>query len=338
MQVTEEKSYSFSARDMESELSSFAEKGITEFTLQDNATLSHKGKLLKFLRAFAEKCPSVFLTLPVPAGVLDMDVCKACSELYCTLEINLDGTEKNGVYLFDKKFYSRRAATLNNMGLVFGFNMTFAAEEGDSVKLFRDRLDFALSLYPNHIDFPQIEQIFGKDAAKKPKPTRTFSTQDISMMTEVSYACQTFYSYGRAVPWFLSVLKPLKMSAAAFFQDFSEWQKTNNCALGSSWNPARAEHEEIEKMQLTFLKFKFEEKNKLPVFAALKDIVRLNGAFARASGEGAACELDLDYNPEDILSGDSLNISAFAENVTMEKCRVKVFATEDGVDYSLLRP
>lgn len=331
------KSYTFSADKIESELSSFATKGITEFTLQDEATLCHKGKLLKFLNSFAQKCQDVFLTLPVNADVLDIDVCRACSELYCTIEIQLDGTSKNGVFLFDKKFFARRTETLNNMGLVFGFTMTFAQKEGDSVKLFRDRLDFALSRYPNHIDFPQIESLFGKDAAPPPKPSRTFSTQDILMIKETAYACQVFYTYGRAVTWFLAVLKTLKMSAAKFFQDFSEWQKMNSCSLDSSWKAAEAPHEEIEKMQLMFLKFKLDEKNKLPLFSAISDIVRLNGAFSRFYGEGKECELDLDYNPADILSGESQNIASFAENVTMEKCRVRVFGDENGADYTILR-
>ena len=330
-----EKSYTFKLEQIDSELSTFSERGITEFTLSDEKILSHKGKLIKFLQAFARICPDVFLTLPVEAQILDLDVCKICSELYCTLEIPLEGVSRNGTYLFDKKFYSRRSETLNNLGLVFGFNILFAAKPGDSVKLFRDRLDFAVSLYPNHIDFPQLELIFGK-TADAPRPTQTFSTQDIRMVTETAYACQTFYSYGRAVTWFLSALKPLKMNASKFFQDFGEWQKVNNCGLDSQWNAAFASHQEIEKMQLTFLKFKFEEKNKFSLFQALDDIVRLNGAFSRCYAESEECELELDYSPDDLLSGESLNLASFVENVTMNPCRVKIFSDRNGVDYRIV--
>lgn len=334
--MAEEKTYTFKSEQIEKELETFSQKGITEFTLQDEKILNHKGKLLKFLEAFQKKCPDVFLTLPLNPDVLDLDVCKLCSNLYCTLELPLKGISKNGTYLFDKKFYSRRAETLNNMGLVFGFDMDFAVTSGDSVKLFRDRLDFALSLYPNHIDFPQLENLFGK-TLNPPKPSQTFSTQDISMMKELAYACETFYSYGRAVPWFLLALKPLKMNASKFFQDFGEWQKVNNCGLDSRWNAAKATHEEIEKMQLTFLKFKLEEKNKIQLFQALNDIVRLNGAYSRCfASEAEKIDLDLNYNPEDLMSGETLNLASFVDNVTMEKCRVRIFSDENGVDYKII--
>ena len=89
-----DKSIKFNSSNLESSLSTFASQGITEFTLQDEAILSHKGKLLHFLEVFHEKAGDVFLTLPVSASVLDMDVCKACSELYCTLEIPLEGLSK----------------------------------------------------------------------------------------------------------------------------------------------------------------------------------------------------------------------------------------------------
>lgn len=324
----------FSSSNLESSLSSFGGRGVTEFTLQDEAILSHKGKLLHFLQIFREKAGDVFLTLPVSASVLDLDVCKACAELYCTLEIPLEGLSKGNSYLFDKKFYSRRADMLNTLGLVFGFDMNFACQPGDSVKSFRDRLDFALSLYPNHIDFPQIDPLNGGDSSiKMPRPTATFSTQDIKMTKETAFAASTFYSYGRAVTWFLAVLAPLKMTPSKFFQDFAEWQNLNNCSLRSNWKPESAKHAEIEKMQLAFLKFKYEEKNKPQLFEVVSNIVRLNGAFSRCFGEGEESRVELSYNPDELLSGAAMNIQSFFDNSFMENSTVKVFMGEDGAEW-----
>lgn len=332
-------SFKFNSANLESSLSSFKERGITEFTLQDEAILSHKGKLLHFLQLFREKAGDVFLTLPVSASVLDMDVCKACSELYCTLEIPLEGISKGVSYLFDKKFFSRRAQMLNTLGLVFGFDMNFACQTGDSVKAFRDRLDFALSLYPNHIDFPQLEadSISAGDkkssSIKMPKPSATFSTQDIKNCRETAFALSTFYTYGRAVTWFLAVLAPLKMSASKFFLDFAEWQKINNCSMESGWKSEKTGHAEIEKMQLAFLKFKYEEKNRGELFEVVSNVVRLNGALTRAFGEGEESEVELTYNPDELLSGAAMDIQAFFDNSFIENSTVKVFMGEDGADY-----
>ncbi|WP_407428318.1 hypothetical protein [Treponema sp.] len=322
----------FSSANLEASLSSFASQKITEFTLQDEEILSHKGKLLHFLQVFGEKAGNVFLTLPVRAELLDMDVCKACSNLYCTLEIPFEGLSKSGAYLFDKKFFSRRAQMLNTLGLVFGFDINFASVPADSVKAFRDRLDFALSLYPNHIDFPQLEPDL-KSSVTLPKSTATFSTQDIKMCREMAFAVSVFYTYGRAVTWFLSVLEPLKMSPSKFFQDFAEWQKINNCSLASGWNPAEAKHAEIEKMQLAFLKFKYEEKNKMQYFEVVSNVVRLNGAFSRCFGEGEESKIELSYNPDELLSGAAMDIPSFFENSFMENSTVKIFMGEDGADW-----
>lgn len=320
-----EGSFHFSSKDLEGSLSSLKSNGITEFTLQDDEILSHKGKLLSFLEKFSRECPDIFLILPVNASVLDMDVCKICSGLYCTLEIPLEGFSKENSYLFDKKFFSRRAQMLNTFGLVFGFDLDFACVPGDSVKLFRDRLDFAVSLYPNHIDFSQ---------EKKPHNSATFSSQDISACKETAFSVQVFYSGGRAVTWFLAVLKPLKMSASKFFQDFAEWQNLNNCGLKSNWNVIEAGHAEIEKMQLKFLKFKYEEKGKSELFDAVSNIVRLNGAISRCYGEGEESEVELSYNPDELLSGAAMDVQKFFDNSFMEMSHVKVFRNEQGeVDY-----
>lgn len=322
-----------SSQELESSLSTLVERGVTEFTLQDEAILSHKGRLLHFLQVFAERAPDVFLTLPIDAAVLDMDIAKAAGNLFCSLEIPLAGTAKGGAYLFDKKFYAKRAAMLNTMGLVFGFTMDFACAAGDSVKAFRDRLDFAVSLYPNHIDFPQLENNCDTPA----KPSATFSTQDIRSVKETAFACQVFYSAGRAVTWFSSILSTLKMNASTFFRDFAEWQRVNNCGFSFGWKLDTARHTEIERMQLSFLQFKLEEKNKAALFPVASDIVRLNGALSRCYGEDEESTIDLNYNPDDLLSPASLNIAAFAENAFIESCRVHIFADSDGVTYRLVQ-
>jgi hypothetical protein len=327
------KEYAFTAAELEADLTSFAEKGITELTVHDPALTGRKGPLLHFLQRVAHDAPDLFVTLPVRAELLDTDICRAAAAVFCSLEIPLTGTAKSGVYLFDKKFFSRRAALLNTLGLVFGFDLDFAAADGDAVKLFRDRLDFAVSLYPNHIDFPQIEP---ESSYQAPMPSATFSTQDIRMTKACAFACISFYSSGRAVPWFLTVLEPLGMSASRFFQDFAEWQRCNNCDSASGWNPSSAPHADIEKMQLSFLKFKYEEKRKNQLFPVVQDMIRLNGALARCAGEDEESVIELSYHPDDLLGPESVSITAFADSVCMENITVKIFSGAEGPDYRIV--
>lgn len=325
-----EESFQFDIADIDSAVESFSRKGITEFVLQDEQILSHKGRLLYFLRCVREKAPDVFVTLPVDASVLDMDVCRCCAELCCSIEILLDDRSDSGTYLFDKQFFSRRAKMLNTLGLVFGFDMDFARSAEDRLKFFRERVDFAVSLYPNHIDFPQIESGSG---AARPAPSAVFSTQDIEAARELAFACSSFYSFGRAVPWFLSVLAPLGMKPSQFFRDFAEWQNINNCGLNSKWRPDSASHSEIERMQLSFLKFKYEEKSKSQLFDVVSCIVRLHGAFSRCIGENEESIVRLSYNPDELFGGGAQDIQSFFDNAFIENSSVRVFMGVDGPDF-----
>ena len=266
----------------------------------------------------------------VSIELLHLVQCVACSlDIAMKYEVKEEGAQKP-ILLFDKKKYSKKAALLNDSGVVFGFLMDYCKENGDSLRSFRDRLDFALSLYPNHIFFPQLEKDTGV-----PKPTGTFNTIDAKAARDLAFATSVFYSYGRAVPWFLSVLKALKMNSTAFLADFAEWQRVDNCAFGS-FDPATSDHEEIEKMQLVFLRQKFEEKHKEHIFSAVEDIVRLNGAFSRVISDDEERLIETTYNPDDLLSPEAFDLSRFVESSVMQSCQVAIFAGEDGPDYKIL--
>lgn len=322
--------YKFSIETILKELPDFNRKGITELTVHDPKISGDKALLEKLLNAVKKYAPDLFVSIPVQAKILDGKIISLMSQLNCSLEIPFEGTEKNGTLLFDKKLYSSKAALLNNAGLVFGFDMAFGKQKGDTFKAFRDRLDFALSLYPNHIYFPQFAE------EKDPPSSGVYSSKDIDFSHGIAFACRTFYSAGRAVPWFNSVLKCLKISPSTFFADFEEWQQCNNCSLESDFVPESVAHEDIEKMQIVFLKQKFDEKNKSHIFSCVQDLVVLNGAFSRLVAEGKESVVSVSYNPDDLLSPYATELSSFAEDVTMESCEVKVFLNEDYPDYKIL--
>ena len=312
------------------EIPLFEQRGITEFNLHDKALSKDRKKLMEIIEAFARYAPNVFVSIKIDISAIDSKLVQVLSNIYCSLEIPLEGTVKNDVLLFDKKLYSSRAQLLNNAGIVFGFDAGYALQKGDSFKAFRDRISFAVSLYPNHIDFEQLLD------DNLPKSTGVYSSKDIDFSRGLAFACSTFYSAGRAVPWFNTVIKPLKIDAATFFCDFEEWQQCNNCSWESGFNPEEALHKDIEQMQLLFLKQKYEEKNKASYLNAVNDLVKLNGAFSRVALEGEESVVETYYNPDDILSPYAMELSLFCENVTLESCSVKVFAGLDCPDYKIL--
>ena len=271
-----------------------------------------------------ENAPQLFVSVVVNPEILDMEICRQSMKLNCSLEIPFR-VQENG--LFDKKFFARRAAMLNNSGLVFGVQLFYADSRADSLKAFKERLDFAIEQFPNHIAFPQTED---SETAETAQVMQTFSAEEIRTARNIAFACRTFYSAGRAVPWFKSVLSALRISSAAFFSDFAEWQRCNNCDYKSGFVPENASHHDIEKMQLVFLQQKFEEKKKSGMFTACSDIVCMNGALSRLVSDGTESVMETDYDPEEIFGPEAMDLEAFVNDLCMEHFTVKIFMNDAG--------
>lgn len=322
--------FNIKSSELESKLAECVRQGMNEFVLHDDQVSLDKNRLLKFLKTVEKDASDLFVTFTVDPSILDMDLCRQSQRLNCSLDIPFK--VKNG--MFDKKFFARRCTMLNNSGLVFGVQLFYADQKGDSLKAFKDRIDFTIDQYPNHIDFPQTEN---SELGETSHVTQTFSAQEIREARNISFACRTFYSAGRAVPWFKSILSALKITPSAFFSDFSEWQRCNNCDFNSGFVPENASHHEIEKMQLLFLQQKFEEKKKSHMFTAANDIVCLNGALSRLVSDGTESVLETDYNPEEIFGPEAMDLTSFVNDLCMEHCTVKVFLNEGGEpDFKIL--
>ena len=324
------KEYFVKTSQIESQIKTLKEKGITDSEIAKN-----KSKILTILRLFLKEAPGVFISLFIEADVLDKEIVSLASNLFISFEIPLKCSQKGDKLLFDKKFYANKAILLNNAGLIFGFSLTYGLNTGDSLKNYLERLDFAIQQYPNHIDFPQTEANI-EDSQLVAKVSGIFSAKDIRHARDISFACRTFYSSGRAVSWFLSVLKPLKIYPSRFFEDFAEWQLCNNCDYKSGFIPENENHLSIEKMQLLFLEEKYEEKNCHQQTTAVQDIVRINGAFSRLVGDNEECTIETSYNPEDLFSEEAFDVISFAENVCMEHCKIKLFFNKGEPDYQIL--
>ena len=344
-------------QDYESQIPQLVEKGVREFSIHDLKIAKDKKRLLGLIRLLSKHAPDVFTSILADASVIDNEVVSAASEIYCSFDIPLECKEKGGKLLFDKKFYSKKAGLLNYYGLVFGFQLRYGVGADDSLKSFMERLDFAVQQYPNHIVFPQIEgkgvvagDIIatgdhlttgdylggGSQPGQCGLVTGTFSAKDIRYARDVAFSAKTFYSVGRAVPWFLSVLRPLRIYPSRFFADFAEWQHCNNCDFKSGFVPEKESHVDIEKMQLLFIDEKYEEKHKKDLITLVNDIVSVNGAMSRLVGEDEEAVVETSYHPDELFGPEAMDLEGFVENVCMEHCSVRIYAGDEGPDYQVL--
>lgn len=327
------KKYKFNTAELEKQIPLLIQKKVTEVCINDENVSKNKKALLHLLNLFYEKAPSVFVNIFIEPELIDKEVINSAQKVFCSFDIPMNGTIKGEKFLFDKKFYSKKTNLLNQEGLVFGFYLTYADKPNDSLKLYLDRLDFAIQQYPNHLDFPQTESLENGQSAKV---TAFFSAKDIRYARDVSFACRTFYTAGRAVTWMNSVLKPLKIYPSKFFADFAEWQRCNNCDFKNGFNPENESSKSIEKMQILFLEQKYEEKGISDLLPLVRDVVKINGAMARLCGEGEESIVETSYNPDDLFSPECLELESFFENVCMEHSKVRIFNNDDNPDYIIL--
>ncbi|MDR2898079.1 MAG: radical SAM protein [Spirochaetaceae bacterium] len=325
----------FPASRIEAELDLFARAEIPQIFVLDPAFNADKERALLILALIEQKLPDTHFCFEIRSEFLDKTLSEAFTHIPCSLQIGLQSADpevlKNVGRNFNRKEFSRKIALLNEAGAVFGLDLIYGLP-GDSLATFRSSLDYAIGLYPNHLDIFRLSVLpgtvlaadaprFGIDAEQSPpyhvKRTPKFSAADLTEAEKLAAACALFYSAGRAVPWFLSVLHLLKMQPSRFLSDFAAWNRSRGTLP----------HKEIQKLQLQFLKEKFREKKLSHLWTVTEEIILLHGAFSRAAGEGQEEILDLSWHPEDLFMAQ--DIAAFASEAYMEKTRVRIVAGPD---------
>jgi hypothetical protein len=181
---------------------------------------------------------------------------------------------------------------------------------------------------------------FGLKYQKSPpyhiESTPKFTTEDIGRAATIGRSCDIFYTQGRAVTWFLSALRPLKLKPAQFFQDFAQFLAEPVSGHIPEY-PDQGEFSQLraQALQLKFVEKKYREKRKAYLLPVLLDIIQLNGAWTRALAEGEETVLSLSYDPDDLMSGDAMDLEYFTENAYMETCTVRIFAGREGPELEM---
>ncbi len=342
---------------LERELDRFVELGIERVFVLDPTYNASRERALELLALIERRAPGIHFNFEARAELLDRATVAAFSRIPCSLQIGLQSSNPEALKLVnrpaDLATFSKRIALLNEAGVTFGLDLMYGLP-GDSFSTFRASLDYALALYPNNLEIFRLAVLPGTALADRGKElglewekeppynvrsTPKFSAQDLARSASLARATDVFYTQGRAVTWFLSALAPLKLKPSQFLQDFAAYLEDAK-ASGAKGKRAHTAgecltHREAEGLQLAFLAAKYREKGKAYLSLLVENVVTLNGAWTRALAEGEESVLELAWHPEDLFSPESLDLEYFQENACMEGCRVRVFPTSDGPDYSV---
>jgi hypothetical protein len=331
------------------ELDFFAKQKVRQIFVLDPTYNAKKERAVEILKLIRQKAPNTFFHFECRAELLNPELVAAFSRISCSLQIGLQSAHPHVLKLvarnINRKEFASKIALLNNAGIIFGFDLIYGLP-GDNLAGFKESIDYAISLYPNSLEIFRLsvlpgttlfdqKQALGLVAPEMPpylvESTPQFSAKDLNKAEDLARATSYFYSRGRAVSWFHSLLKPLRCSPSVFFTRFVEFLQAENIKIPAIQD--ECSHQEVEKLQLAFIKSQYVSPKLKPLLAAATDLITLHGAFSRAYADGEKTRVQLRFHPDDLLSPYSKDLFFFCQHAKKTKLHIVVEPGKDGAQW-----
>ncbi len=282
---------------LEAELDYLVDRGASQIFALDSTFNTDKKRAKNLLRLIAKKAPNVHFHFEVRHELLDREQAELFARLTCSLQIGLQSADPavaGGVgRKFNREDFVDKVMLLNNSGATFGFDLIYGLPD-DTLSKFSEGLNFALSLYPNHLDIFPLSVLPGTVVAHKSDrfgmrhlltppytliESASFPLQDMQMAHRLAAASDIFYSRGKAVAWFNAVARALKLQPVELLEQFGNWLLIR---LNREFDEAEFEDSEVWQLQRDFLKEIFEERRQKRLLSAALDCVDYHYAYGIA--------------------------------------------------------
>lgn len=265
----------FSLERLKSELRHFIDTGVNQIFVLDSTFNLNPERAKKLLKIIKKSASNIHFHFEVRNEFIDKEMAKLFSEITCSLQIGLQSADREVLRLvgrsFDQADFTAKVGLLNESGAVFGFDLIYGLP-GDTLVGFRHTLDYALSLYPNHLDIFPLAVLPGTRLASRGadlnmrwasmppyllEETDSFSKTDMASASRLAAACDIFYTRGKAVAWFNAIVTVLNLKPSDLLQKFSFWlvEVHGNCK-----NESDLSDEDIWEIQQLFLQNIFSSK------------------------------------------------------------------------------
>ena len=322
------------------ELDYFVQKQIPSVFVLDPTFNANNQRTLRILDRILEKAPDIHWHFEVRAERINRDQARRFAQLGASLQIGLQTADPEVSSRLnrplDRAKFKQKIDILNQEGVVFGLDLIYGLP-GDTLQGFMESINFAINLYPNHLDIFRLAVLpgtvlagqahdYGMDYNREPpytlRSSASFPPQDLDKAERLARSVDFFYNKGRAVPWFNQVLYPLKKTPAQLFQLFADFmdakKKPWDANLDSSYPASR------EAIMLEFLDEVFEKQKRSYLLPALWDVVRFHGAWARAMAEGITTTIDCNYDPDQLFGAGTLDLEEFCILAEMNPTKIRV--------------
>lgn len=335
---------------LEKELELFAKKKIPQVFVLDPTYNASKERAIKMLKMIQKKAPGMFFYFEARAEFIDREIAKAFSKIPCCIQFGLQSSNpdvlKKVHRTLDRKQFARNIGFLNETGATFGFDLIYGLP-GDNLQGFKNSIDFALELYPNnlelfclsvlpgtnlHDDASGYGMVWDQNPPYHVIKTPQFSEADLAKAEKLAKATNIFYTQGRAVPWFNSILYPLKEKASSFLWEFAEFLE-----VSTSSTSEHLTSQKITELQKKFVRQKYTEKRLQKLIPVAEDLISIHGALGLCTFDGTETDFSTNYHPDDVMSEYGTDLEFFASNCGKQKCKVRVFEGKNGVDWKVIK-
>jgi len=247
----------------------------------------------KILRMILKTAPLIHFTFEIRAEFIDREIAELFAGVHCTLQVGLQSAPPEVLAqvnrTIDRGKYAEQISLLNQAGVVFGLDLIYGLP-GDTPGGFRQSLNYALSLQPNHLDIFPLAVIPGtalydqanalslnslKDAPYTLISSPGFSEAGMAEAEGLKNACEIFYNRGGAAGCMFMALETLDRNPSDFLSDFATY-------LSSCEQPLHLTRAEITAMQSAFVKEQFLRHGKKTLFPVMEDIISIHGALNRS--------------------------------------------------------
>jgi hypothetical protein len=223
------------------ELDFFAASGAEQVFVLDPTFNVDLKRAKRILRLIQTRAPAIHFSFEVRSEFIDAELAKLFAGLACSVQIGLQSADPAVLAKvgrsFDPEDFQAKVLLLHEAEVVYGFDLMYGLP-GESLAGFRDSIDFALGLMPNHLDLFRLAVLPGTALRDKAAglelsylptgpytvvETPAFNQTDLASADGLAEACRLLYVRAGAVPWFQLVLDALGLKPSELLADCAVW-------------------------------------------------------------------------------------------------------------------